>query len=266
MASLAAVHGLDVPEKVVACLGFGVDAFHGVNHTQVLENLAALEREGGYLGAFSLSRATGPGSLYLDAVAHAREETPAHPSIVHGSIAAAVRGEFGDVRFTDRTRGSELFINPLMSIHFAVDLDALARRSLYLDRIEDTVLMRQIAAVIEAFREEVTPRPPRRSRTSAGMLGLLMGNAGTGVRAMVIAMSLTGRERRILAEIELALEREDPELAQRVAAINKIESDGNAFPHACGDRLRMWALAHVWMIFSVGGLLIVLLLLAVLTT
>ncbi|MFG1702799.1 DUF3040 domain-containing protein [Nonomuraea sp. M3C6] len=79
-------------------------------------------------------------------------------------------------------------------------------------------------------------------------------------------MSLSGRERRILAEIELALERDDPELVERVAAINRIESGEDAFPRAYGDRLRMWALAHVWMIFSVGGLLIVLLLVAVLTT
>ncbi|WP_327585013.1 hypothetical protein OHA25_56505 [Nonomuraea sp. NBC_00507] len=42
--------------------------------------------------------------------------------------AAAVRGEFGDVRFTARTRGSELFINPLMAIYFAVDLDGLRPR------------------------------------------------------------------------------------------------------------------------------------------
>ncbi|MFK4540757.1 hypothetical protein RKD29_000353 [Streptomyces tendae] len=27
-------------------LGFGVDAYHGVNHVQVLENIPALEREG----------------------------------------------------------------------------------------------------------------------------------------------------------------------------------------------------------------------------
>ncbi|MET8004172.1 DUF3040 domain-containing protein [Nonomuraea glycinis] len=39
-------------------------------------------------------------------------------------------------------------------------------------------------------------------------------------------MSLSGKERRILAEIEQALEQDDPELARRVAAINKIESDG----------------------------------------
>ncbi|MFI7697771.1 DUF3040 domain-containing protein [Nonomuraea sp. NPDC049480] len=79
-------------------------------------------------------------------------------------------------------------------------------------------------------------------------------------------MSLSGRERRILAQIELALERDDPELAKRVAAINRIEAGGDLFPHAYGDRLRMWALAHVWVIFAVGAVVIVLLLLAVLTT
>ncbi|MBF8192905.1 DUF3040 domain-containing protein [Nonomuraea sp. K274] len=79
-------------------------------------------------------------------------------------------------------------------------------------------------------------------------------------------MSLSGRERRILDEIEQALEREDPELAERVAAINRIESGGNAFPQSYGERLRVWALTHVWMIFSIGALLILLLLIAVLTT
>ncbi|MCW8381805.1 DUF1152 domain-containing protein [Streptomyces justiciae] len=163
MASLAAVAGLDdVPERLVACLGFGVDAHHGVNHSLVLENLAALDREGGYLGAFSLPRESREGALYLDAVAHAQECTPDHPSIVNGSVAAAVRGAFGDVRFTERTRGSELFINPLMSLYFCADALALARRNLYLDRLENTALMRQIHSVIAEFRDELPrQRPPR---------------------------------------------------------------------------------------------------------
>nr|WP_062338049.1 DUF1152 domain-containing protein [Herbidospora sakaeratensis] len=161
MASLAAVHGLDVAEKIVVCLGFGVDAYHGVNHVQVLENLAALDREGAYLGAFSIPRASRAGELYLDAVARAQADTPEHPSIVNGSIAAALTGGFGDAQFTTRTRGSELFVNPLMTLYWAVDADALARRSLYLDRLGDTVLMRQISSIIEGYRRQVTPRPPR---------------------------------------------------------------------------------------------------------
>lgn len=100
-------------------------------------------------------------ALFVDAVAHAHH-TPDHPSIVNGSIAAAVHGAFGDVQFTSRTRGSELFINPLMTLCFAFELDGVARNCLYLDRIEDTHLIRQVSSAIEAFREEVRQRPPRR--------------------------------------------------------------------------------------------------------
>ncbi|MFJ1790597.1 DUF1152 domain-containing protein [Kitasatospora griseola] len=163
MASLAAVAGLtDVPTRLVACLGFGIDAHHGVNHALVLENLAALHRDGGYLGAFSLPADAPETALYLDAVEHAREECPEHPSIVHGSVAAALRGEFGDVRFTERTGNSALFVNPLMTLYFGVTVEALAARNLYLDRLEHTVLMRQIATAIAAFQDSLPrQRPPR---------------------------------------------------------------------------------------------------------
>ena len=55
MTSLGAVAGLDtVPTRIVACIGFGIDAHHGVNHTEVLENIADLDAAGAYLGAFSV--------------------------------------------------------------------------------------------------------------------------------------------------------------------------------------------------------------------
>ncbi len=163
MASLGAVAGLDeVEQRLVVCLGFGVDAYHGVNHSLALENLAALAREGAYLGAFSVPRESRAGACYLDAVAHAQAETPSHPSIVNGSVAAALRGEFGDARFTERTRRSELFVNPLMTLYFAVDAVGLARRNLYLPLLERTVLTRQISTVIEEFRDSLPAlRPPR---------------------------------------------------------------------------------------------------------
>ncbi|SOB84472.1 DUF1152 domain-containing protein [Streptomyces sp. 1331.2] len=163
MASLAAVAGLtEVPERLVACLGFGIDAHHGVNHTLVLENLAALDRAGGYLGAFSIPRDSREAVLYLDAVEHARAAFPEHPSIVNGSVAAALRGEFGNVRFTERTKDSELFVNPLMAMYFGVTVEALAAENRYLDRLENTVVMRQIATTIAEFQDELPrQRPPR---------------------------------------------------------------------------------------------------------
>jgi hypothetical protein len=160
MTSLGAVAGLKVPTRLVCCLGFGIDAYHGVNHVQVLENLAALDRAGAYLGALSIPGGSREAALYRDAVARAQAATPLRPSIVNGQIAAALRGDFGDAQFTPRTAGSALFVNPLMAIYFTVDLAALARRSLYLDRLEDTVDARQVALRIDDFRYDVATRKP----------------------------------------------------------------------------------------------------------
>jgi hypothetical protein len=161
MTSLVAVAGLDVPVKLVTCLGFGIDAYHGVRHTQVLENLAALDRDGAYLGALSIPSGSREAALYRDAVAHAQAATPLRPSIVNGQIAAASRGDFGDVRFTARTGGSTLFVNPLMAVYFSCTVDGLAARLLYRDDLEDTVHMAQVLARIERFRAGITPRAAR---------------------------------------------------------------------------------------------------------
>lgn len=52
-------------------------------------------------------------------------------------------------------------MNPLMAVYFTVDLPALAARNLYLDRLEQTVGMNQVALRIESFRDEINPRTPR---------------------------------------------------------------------------------------------------------
>jgi hypothetical protein len=162
MTSLAAVAGLgEIDRRLVACLGFGIDSYHGVNHVQVLENIADLDRDGAYLGAFSIPGDSAAARQYVDAVAHAQSATPTRPSIVNGQIAAAVSGRHGDVRFTRRTADTALFVNPLMSMYFTFDLDGLARRNLYLDRLESTVGIMQVARRIEEFRNEVATRTPR---------------------------------------------------------------------------------------------------------
>jgi len=162
MVSLGAVAGLAaVPVRVAACIGFGIDAYHGVCHAHFLENVAALAREGAYLGAFSVPAGTAEAHAFLDAVAAAQAATPTRPSIVNGQIAAAMRGEFGDVQFTSRTAGSELFVNPLMALYFAFELEAVARRSLYLATLESTETIFEVAARIEAFRHTVPIRPRR---------------------------------------------------------------------------------------------------------
>ncbi|WP_222932677.1 DUF1152 domain-containing protein [Nocardia yunnanensis] len=161
MASLAAVAGIEGVERVVVCLGFGIDAYHGVCHAHVLENLAALDRAGGYLGALSIPSDSVEARSYLDAVAHARAETPGRTSIVNGQIAAALRGEFGNVAVSDEIAGSELFVNSLMCVYFAVDLAVLAASVHYLDCLADTETGFDVHVVIDRFRNAVTRRARR---------------------------------------------------------------------------------------------------------
>ena len=96
---------------------------------------------------------------YLDAVAYVERVAPMRPSIVNTSIASAIEGRFGDHHRTTRTQGSELFINPLMTLYLAYQLDAVAERVLYLKHLHHTQTMFEIAAIIEAFRREVSIRP-----------------------------------------------------------------------------------------------------------
>ncbi|MDG6103048.1 DUF1152 domain-containing protein [Dactylosporangium aurantiacum] len=157
--SLAAVNATPVAVKLVASIGFGVDAYHGINHVQVLENIAALDRAGAYLGAFTVPSHGPEAALYRDAVEHARAAAPQRASIVNGQIAAALTGAAGDVPLDGRTGGPPLFVNPLMAMYFTFDLAGLAARSLYLDRIRGTDDMLQVSHIIERFRDGITPRP-----------------------------------------------------------------------------------------------------------
>ncbi|MEM1413344.1 MAG: DUF1152 domain-containing protein [Myxococcota bacterium] len=158
--SLAAVHGLARPmRRYVVCVGFGIDTFHGVSHAHFLENTAAFQREGAFLGAFSLLPGMPEADAYV-ALVDAVHERHRH-SIVNGSVASAIDGAFGDVHRTNRTRPSELFINPLMSMAWAYDLGAVARRNLYLETLEGTERLVEVSARIEAFRKGRTLREPR---------------------------------------------------------------------------------------------------------
>lgn len=55
LASIVAAAGVELANKFLVILGFGVDAGHGVCHAYVLEAMADLTAQGGYLGGFLFS-------------------------------------------------------------------------------------------------------------------------------------------------------------------------------------------------------------------
>jgi hypothetical protein len=160
ISSVAAVDGLSVRDKLVVCLGFGVDRHHGVCHAHFLESVAALGKAGGYLGVTALLDPMPEVALYKEAVAYVCQRMPQHPSIVSLSVVSAIEGDYGDVHRTSRTQGSELWINPLMSLYWAFDLTAVARRCLYLETLKDTRTVLEVVERLNVFRAGCEPHRP----------------------------------------------------------------------------------------------------------
>lgn len=161
IASLAAAHALPSDlRKFVLCLGFGIDAHHGVCHAHFLENAAALSAAGGHLGTWSLLWDMPEVREYAEAVDFVHARMPRRESIVNGSIVAAAKGLFGNVPVQERTRDSQLFINPLMTQYWAFDLDAVARRNLYLDQIQSSETYADLTLRLTRYRNEQTQTRP----------------------------------------------------------------------------------------------------------
>lgn len=152
-----------VKRKQVACIGFGIDTFHGVCHAQFLENVAALAASSGYLGAWSLEEKTEEFGLYREACDYVSSRIMRQPSIVNSSVISAVQGFFGDHHATKRTEGSELFINPLMALYWTFRLEHVAWRNLYLNQIGQTTTYQELSLAIETFRETLPKTRPWRA-------------------------------------------------------------------------------------------------------
>ncbi len=136
MTSIAAVDQVEVPTKVLCCLGFGIDTYHGVCHAHVLSTIAEQTKKNGFLGAFTLLKSMPEVAEFCSASQYVFSRmTRGNPSIVVSSILSALDGEFGDHHFSDRTAGSELFINPLMCFYWFFDLNSIANSIVYMDEL-----------------------------------------------------------------------------------------------------------------------------------
>jgi hypothetical protein len=159
VASIMAAAAQDVPLKMLACVGFGVDAFHGVCHAHFLEAVSELMQKDAYLGCWSLLNETPEVRFYRDACEFVFRKMPNHPSIVSASILAALEGNFGDYHTTSRTQGAQLFINPLMALVWCFELESVAKRLLYPPEMAQTYSAHDVRGVIERFRYDIAKKP-----------------------------------------------------------------------------------------------------------
>jgi hypothetical protein len=160
VASIVAVDSLDMRVKILACIGFGVDWHHGIDHARFLEATADLATAGGYLGLFSLLKEMPEAKLYRAACDYVFERMPGNESIVSTSILSALDGHFGDYHATPRTRNGKLWISPLMSAYWCYSLSAVADRMLYpRAELAGTEGIMDVTKVILETHSKVAVRP-----------------------------------------------------------------------------------------------------------
>lgn len=162
IASVAAVSALDLPVKILACVGFGIDWYHGLSHARVLEATAELAASGGFLGVFSLLSGMPEAELFRQACAWVFDRMPGDESAVASSVISALDGRFGNWHAYPRTEKGELWISPLMSAYWSYRLDAVADRLLYpLDALRGTRGILDVTKVILDFRQGLGKLRPR---------------------------------------------------------------------------------------------------------
>jgi hypothetical protein len=162
ISSILAVSQLACPKKYLVCTAFGVDKFHKVSHYRFLENVSSLINRGGFVGAFSLLKGILETDKYIEAVRYANKMMPKRKSIVANSVVSAIEGSFGNQHNTERTRGSELFINPLMAIYWCFELCKVAEQLTYPEQLKNSETFDEVtSAIIAHYLGRTSIRPSK---------------------------------------------------------------------------------------------------------
>jgi hypothetical protein len=144
--TLCASAQLDVPIKILACLGFGTEAEEGLCHYRALENMSALIADGAFLGACAMTPDMEAFTEYKRACEWYWEEA-GRKSHIHTRVIPAVMGQFDeqtmyegiDARVCGSAPCGKAFVNPLMGIYWFFDLMKVYERNLFAKKLIPTV-------------------------------------------------------------------------------------------------------------------------------
>jgi hypothetical protein len=73
-----------------------------------------------------------------------------------------VQGQYGDYHLTDKTRGSRLWISPLMGLYWFFDLPLVARHNMFLSQLSGTATFIESLRRYTLSRRYFRLRPPER--------------------------------------------------------------------------------------------------------
>lgn len=158
--TVAAVHQVAGPQKLLASVAFGAERWDKISHAQALARIADLTRAAALLGVTSLLRTTDEGKHFMDAAQFIFDHQPGvRQSTVISTLLSALNGEFGERPVNAYTQATPLWVSPLMCLYWFFELDEVARQKLFLPCLTGTQTLAEAAAGLRAWTERQAPGP-----------------------------------------------------------------------------------------------------------
>jgi hypothetical protein len=151
--SLGAIVGLEGIVRILCCVAMGAEKMDEISHFRVFENIAALTKAGGFLGAACLEKSMPEAKEFVSASWYGIQRTQPRGSVIMSSLISALHGEYGNYHLVGRTQGNELYINPLMPMCWFFDACRVAERNGYLRSILETNEINEVMLAIREWRK-----------------------------------------------------------------------------------------------------------------
>jgi hypothetical protein len=157
--TLGAVREIDLKVKLQTCLGFGTEVEEHLCHHLALENVAALTKAGGFLGACALTPQMSCFQHYEAACRYVWEQPNHQKSHISTRVLPAVRGEFGNHHLYSVDSNITIYLSALMTLYWWFDANAVIKRNLLLDKLKNTQTTEEALRIIHAARRAMLQRP-----------------------------------------------------------------------------------------------------------
>lgn len=164
-ANLIAIDKIQV-DKFLVCSGFGSELEEEVCHHHVLENIAALCENGGFLGSCSLLKNTKEFEIYKEMCDWVWTE--GRKSHIQTKVISAVAGVFGDNNLYEGVTANILgntetknYITPLTSMYWFFDLHKVMLQNVLYDALSKTTTATDLLMVYRQSLDVVKKRPRR---------------------------------------------------------------------------------------------------------
>ena len=134
---IAASRAKKVMRRDYVLTAFGTEGVgKEVSHAQALNRVSDLIAKGTQVSVSSIANNSEVATAFLSAFDYLTRTMPReHQSTITSSIAASLRGMFGDCAVDPKTESNPVWISPLTSLMWFMDVEAVAKSKLYYDEV-----------------------------------------------------------------------------------------------------------------------------------